>query len=49
MCHTMELQERVIEARLTAEVSICEQQYGFVPRKSTIDTVFEWRSLIEKN
>lgn len=43
----MELQERVIEARLTAEVSICEQQYGFAPRKSTIDIVFELRSLIE--
>lgn len=42
---TMELQERVIEACLTAEVSICEQQYGFVPRKSTIDNVFEQRSL----
>lgn len=45
----MELQERVIEARLTAEVSICEQQYEFVPRKSTIDAVLYQRSLIEKN
>ncbi|RJG15641.1 hypothetical protein D4A39_16580, partial [Alcanivorax profundi] len=33
MSHTMKLWERVVEARLRGEVSICEQQYGFMPRK----------------
>uniref|UniRef100_A0A3Q3LST9 Protein odr-4 homolog n=1 Tax=Mastacembelus armatus TaxID=205130 RepID=A0A3Q3LST9_9TELE len=31
MSHTMKLWERVAEARLRSEVSICEQQYGFMP------------------
>lgn len=44
----MELQEGVLQVRLIADMSIFEQQYGFVPRKSTIDVVFEQRSLIEK-
>ncbi|KAK2921479.1 hypothetical protein Q8A73_000964 [Channa argus] len=46
--HTMKLWERVVEARLRAEVSICEQQYGFMPRKSTTDAVFALRMLMEK-
>lgn len=49
MSHTMELKEGVLEARLTAEVSICEQQNGFVPRKSTIEIVFEQKLSIEMN
>ena len=48
MSHTMKLWERVVETRLRAEVSICEQQYGFMPRKSTTDAVFALRMLIEK-
>ena len=48
MSHTMKLWERVVEARLRAEVSICEQQYGFMPRKSTTDAVFALRMLMEK-
>lgn len=48
MSHTMKLWERVVEARLRAEVSICEQQYGFMPKKSTTDAVFAMRMLIEK-
>ncbi|KAK3535197.1 hypothetical protein QTP70_004755 [Hemibagrus guttatus] len=35
MSHTMKLWERVVEARLRKVVEICEQQYGFMPRKST--------------
>ena len=38
----------MVEARLRAEVSICEQQYGFMPKKSTTDAVFALRMLIEK-
>ncbi|KAK2917518.1 hypothetical protein Q8A73_004265 [Channa argus] len=48
MSHTMKLWESVVEARLRAEVSICEQQYGFMPRKSTTDAVFALRTLMEK-
>jgi hypothetical protein len=48
MSHTMKLWERVVESRLRAEVNICEQQYGFMPKKSTTDAVFALRMLIEK-
>ncbi|KAK3573261.1 hypothetical protein QTP86_019239, partial [Hemibagrus guttatus] len=40
MSHTMKLWERVVEARLRKIVEICEQQYGFMPRKSTTDAIF---------
>ena len=39
----MKLWERIIKARLRAEVSVCE-----MPRKSTTDGVFALRMLIEK-
>ncbi|KAG7470479.1 hypothetical protein JOB18_047048 [Solea senegalensis] len=48
MSHTMKLWERVAETRLRAEVSICEQQYGFMPRKSATDAVFALRTMVEK-
>ena len=46
--HTMKLWERVIEARLREKVVICEQQYGFMPKKSTTDALFALRILMEK-
>ncbi|KAK3543099.1 hypothetical protein QTP70_010645 [Hemibagrus guttatus] len=48
MSHTMTLWERVVEARLRKVVEICEQQYGFMPRKSTTDAIFALRILMEK-
>ncbi|KAK3538962.1 hypothetical protein QTP86_023565 [Hemibagrus guttatus] len=48
MSHTMKLWERVVEARLRKVVKICEQQYGFMPRKSTTDAIFALRILMEK-
>uniref|UniRef100_A0A3B3I9A4 ribonuclease H n=1 Tax=Oryzias latipes TaxID=8090 RepID=A0A3B3I9A4_ORYLA len=48
MSHTMKLWERVVEARLRKKVEICEQQYGFMPRKSTTDAIFALRMLMEK-
>ncbi|KAK3537905.1 hypothetical protein QTP70_024567 [Hemibagrus guttatus] len=48
MSHTMKLWERVMEARLRKVVEICEQQYGFMPRKSTTDAIFALRILMEK-
>ncbi|KAK3540061.1 hypothetical protein QTP70_025379 [Hemibagrus guttatus] len=44
----MKLWERVVEARLRKVVEICEQQYGFMPRKSTTDAIFALRILMEK-
>ncbi|KAI5100663.1 Kv channel-interacting protein 1 [Silurus meridionalis] len=46
--HNMKLWKRVVEARLREEVTICEQQYGFIPRKSTTDSIFALRMLMEK-
>lgn len=46
--HTMKLWERIVEARLRGEVMICEQQYGFMPGKSTTDAMFALRVLLEK-
>ncbi|KAK3546076.1 hypothetical protein QTP70_020445 [Hemibagrus guttatus] len=48
MSHTMKLWERVVEARLRKVVEICEQQYGFMPRKSTTDAILALRILMEK-
>ncbi|KAK3544091.1 hypothetical protein QTP86_001479 [Hemibagrus guttatus] len=47
MSHTMKLWERVVEARLRKVVEICEQQYGFMPRKSTTDAIFGLRILMK--
>ncbi|KAK3553111.1 hypothetical protein QTP86_031688 [Hemibagrus guttatus] len=48
MSHTMKLWERVVVVRLRKVVEICEQQYGFMPRKSTTDAIFALRILMEK-
>ncbi|KAK3528885.1 hypothetical protein QTP70_012078 [Hemibagrus guttatus] len=48
MSHTMKVWERVVEARLRKVLEICEQQYGFMPRKSTTDAIFALRILMEK-
>ncbi|KAK3531764.1 hypothetical protein QTP70_028289 [Hemibagrus guttatus] len=48
MSHTMKVWERVVEARLRKVVEVCEQQYGFMPRKSTTDAVSALRILMEK-
>ncbi|KAK3548214.1 hypothetical protein QTP70_005159 [Hemibagrus guttatus] len=48
MSHTMKVWERVVEARLRKVVEICEQQYGFMRRKSTTDAIFALRILMEK-
>ena len=40
MSHTMKLWEMVIEARIRKEVTIAEQQFGFMPGRSTTDALF---------
>ena len=46
--HIMELWERVVERRLRSELTFSEQQYGFMPGKSTTDALFALRVLMEK-
>ncbi|KAI5099850.1 ubiquitin-fold modifier 1 precursor [Silurus meridionalis] len=46
--HTVKLWVRVVEARLIEEVTICEQQKGFMPRKSSTDALLALRMLMEK-
>ena len=48
MSHTMKLWERVIEARIRKEVTITEQQFGFMPGRSTTDAIFSLRMMLEK-
>ena len=46
--HTMKLWERIIEARIRKKVTIAEQQFGFMPGRSTTDAIFCLRMLSEK-
>ena len=46
--HTMKIWEKVVEARLRRDIEIGEQQYGFMPGRSTTDAIFALRILEEK-
>ena len=48
MSHTINVWERIIEARLRDSVEISKQQYGFMPRKGTTDAMFALRMLMKK-
>ena len=48
MSHTMEVWEKIIEARLRDRVEISKQQYGFMPGKGTTNAMFALRMLMEK-
>ena len=48
MSHTMNVSERIIEARLRDRVEISKQQYVFMPGKKTTDAMFALRMLMEK-
>ena len=39
---------RVVEARIRKEVTIAEQQFGFMPGRSTTDAIFCLRMFLEK-
>jgi len=47
MSHTMKLWERVIEGRLRKEVAISDNQFGFMPGRSTIEAIHLIRRLME--
>lgn len=48
MSHTMKVWERIIDNRLREEVEIAEEQFGFMPGRSTTDAIFALRQLTEK-
>ena len=45
----MKLWERVIESRLRKVVMILENQFGFMPGRSTMEAIHLLRQLIERN
>ena len=47
LSHTIKLWERVIEGRSRKEISISENQFGFMPGRSTIEAIHLIRRLIE--
>ena len=47
MNHSIKLWERVIEARIRNEVTIAEQQFGFMLGRSTTDAISCLRMLLE--
>ena len=46
--HAMKLWERIVERRLRSDLTFSDQQYGFMPGKSTTDALFALRVLMEK-
>ena len=48
MSHTMKLWERVIERRLRQETRITENQFGFMPGRSTMEAIYLMRRLMER-
>ena len=48
MSHSMYLWKREIETRIRKVVTIAEQQFGFMPGRSTTDAIFCLRTLLEK-
>ncbi|XP_063615413.1 uncharacterized protein LOC134788453 [Penaeus indicus] len=45
--HTLKLWERIIDKRLRSRVTVSEQQFGFMPGRSTSDAIFALRQLME--
>ena len=48
MSHTMKLWERVIEHRLRMLTTVSENQFGFMPGRSTMEAIYLLRRLTEK-
>ena len=48
MSHTMKLWERVIERRLRKDTQVTENQFGFMPRRSTMEAIYLLRRVIEQ-
>jgi len=48
MSHTMKLWERVIEHRLRSITTVSDNQFGFMPGRSTMEALYLLRRLMEK-
>ncbi|KAH1208130.1 Secretory carrier-associated membrane protein 3 [Glycine max] len=48
MSHTMKLWERVIERRLRKETQVIENQFGFMPGRSTMEAIYLLRRVMEQ-
>ena len=48
MSHTMKTWERIMEVRLRRTVEISEEQFGFMPGRSTMDAIFALKQLLER-
>ena len=48
MSHSLKTLERVISNRLRGTVTMSDQQFGFMPGRSTTDAIFALRQLMEK-
>ncbi|GKB16060.1 retrovirus-related pol polyprotein LINE-1 [Tanacetum coccineum] len=48
LSHIMKLWERIIERRLRREMKVSENQFGFMPGRSTIEAIYLFISLMEK-
>jgi hypothetical protein len=49
MRHTMKLWERVIEHRLRKLTIVSKNQFDFMPRRSTMETIFLIRQLMKRH
>lgn len=48
MSHTMKIWEKIIDQRIRQETTIGEEQFGFMPGRSTTDAIFVLRQTMEK-
>jgi hypothetical protein len=48
MSHLIKLCERIIKHRLRGVTNVTENQFGFMPERSTMETVFLIRQLMER-
>ncbi|RZB42155.1 Ganglioside-induced differentiation-associated protein 2 [Glycine soja] len=48
MSHTMKLWERVIERKLRKETQVTENQFGFMPGRSTMEAIYLLRRVMEQ-
>ncbi|KAL5139739.1 LINE-1 retrotransposable element ORF2 protein [Glycine soja] len=48
MSHTMKLWEKVIERRLRKETQVTENQFGFMPGRSTMEAIYLLRRVMEQ-
>jgi hypothetical protein len=48
MSHTMKIWERIIEHRICGVTNVTENQFGFMPGRLTMETIFLIRQLMER-